>query len=333
MSTFKLSKFELLPLDITKYIILKLDVKDFSSLCKVSKTCSKYFTKEIVANVLHKKKDMEVHDYTLHQLRILYENVMFGKKRIVHKYNRTVIITDNGKAFITKSTDVLCMIDGLENIIRADIGTNFEVFLTKDGKVYIYGDATNVINLIPMDDEPMMLLGINNAVDVSADEGYIIILLSNGEIMILGSSPEHDFFSQPFIFKDAKDAQSVVVRQSSFYFGSSDGIYKIIPYAETIKVDNKPNRNKNFISRSSENYKLLLLNKDGEVFIEGNISEKVFKPLVAKKNSYYKLKDLHNIIYIKNCDDKMFFVDINRNIIMLSFDGYEMSYSLVDLDL
>jgi hypothetical protein len=212
-----------IPEDVIRYVVIQTDVEDIFELCKVSINFN-----IICRRVLYDKipTKLDISNYSLKQIKILYKNITFGTKRIVTDYSKTLIVKNNGKVYVTGliNESFICeprLIENLSNVIKVDISTELDVFLTKDGKVYICGNTDYIIDLPKH--KVCQIPNINNAIDISADDEKIFILLSDGTIRLLEGSFNRPLDEDPLIKLDIKEIVSI---NGSYFLSKDNKFYK-----------------------------------------------------------------------------------------------------------
>jgi len=337
--------------------MLKTDIKDLFSLCITSKRLN-IFCQSIISEKLSKETELDTSNYTLKQLRILYENKIFGTKRIIIKYDGTLFVKDNGDVYIMglygEGSNSPRVIEDLKNVIKADNAGYFEVFLTKDGKVYVSGEVENLTD--NTDEEANLVPNINNAVDISADEEKLLVLLSDGTVTILTTDQEDEI-----TIPNVKDIISVYQNGNISYFLTKNGkIYKIDGYFDMEEIpinnvktfqeingcltitqinngklnvlyyDRKYNKfnnydigNLNIIDIEPLENAALLLDNNGDVYLIGETSTKQYELLTenSKSTTPIKINGLKNIIYMSVSYNDSFFVDVNKNVYVLGLNS------------
>jgi len=293
---------DILPDDIIKCVMLKSDIKNIFLLCG---TCKKLnsFCQPMVSEILSAKTGLNTRNYTLKQLHILYLNNSFGDKRIVYKYGRTLIVKNNGEVFIMGLIDgkQCCepkIVKDIKDVIKADIGEYFEVFLTKEGKVYTSNDICNIV-LHPGIKQKLNLI-LDDVINISAGGNYILMLLSDGRVMGIGSNYSNQLgiknkqiILEPTLIPNLKNiVEFGTVTCTSYFVSNDDKIYQSHINSEIKELISIVNINK-FLTNIINVTILQLVNE--------KLHPVIFNTDPWKENTKYTIDSNLNIINISTC--------------------------------
>lgn len=219
------------------------------------------------------------------------------------------MVKDNGEVYGTgvfrsMGSPVPTIIKDIKNVSKVDIGSNFMVFLTKNGKIYIYGYMEGIVN-----NNILRLENSFNVIDVIAGDLYILILLSNGEVMGLGLNLHNRLgfgniknILNPTIIPNLENIILVTAYEEVSYFLTNEGNVLNIK-GEPIKIHIESESIKSIIFR---NNKLLIRDNNFKYFeIRGRKYKQIDK---------YGINNLSNIIDISIKKDGMLILDNNGDV-------------------
>jgi len=313
-----------LPDDIIKYIMLKTDIKYLNSLCDTCKRFKQFNRNILLENI---NTELDINNYTLKQLRILYENIKFGTKRIITEYARTFIVKDNGEVCTMgiiddKSGSHPRIIKNIKDVIKVDTNGCCEIYLTKDGKVYISGSMEDIFNI----DELYLLPDINNAIDISVGNNYILILLSNGKVMGFGSNDcnqlgiiNRDIVLNPILIPILENIVNIQASGHTSYFLSKEGtVYRSCSMAGLLKFIDLDNVKRMFPAQNSD----IIVSKINN----GKLDLQMFW---IRKNitiEHSKMEINFNMIDVSAFENSILYLDNNGDV-YVTYDGMGRVFS------
>jgi hypothetical protein len=338
-----------LPQDVIKCIMLQMrigDILTFGTTCKNFNNN----TYNIFSIILSDMTGLDTNNYSIRELKILYMNKTFGEKRIVSKYGRTCIVTSTGKVYKNSTLEI---IHGLGNILKVDIGLLYEIFLSKDGKVYVSRNYGYM---------PELVKDVDDAIDITAGSLYFFILLRNGNILKV----EDETVTIPL---DVKNIIKIETFSKQLFFISSDNklytylddcvkpildnVKKVFTFPTTITTlelengnfsvfENKKRceSNYNIIDISVSLKTILYLDNNGHVYVTGDIDRYLWKNVEGYQDcpSYLfainnkkmsRIIGLENIIFIYNSYSGWFFVDSKYKLYVMAVIDYTTELKLL----
>lgn len=282
-----LNIFDILPQDISKIIIDKLDIHSIRLICEISQNFANFcrlHLQPLLKQNLKCSTTINIDNYNLKQLLHLCKS--HQEPNIVIKYYRSLILK-NGMIYKDDKK-----IFDLDDIIQLTVSDYHGMLLTSDGEVYAFG-KNNYGQLglgHHFDCEiPQLVPNIYDITSISVSSQHSMLLTAEGNVYV----------TQNFVFSLLDKVSNIVQisagNEHSLLLSADNNVYI---YQDGKTMNLLTDKNIKLVSTGSNHS--LLLDKDGLVYCYGN-NRYGQLGLGTKKNDINRVElipNLTNIVYI-----------------------------------
>lgn len=183
-----LNIFDMLPRDVSQFIVSELDIHSIQLICEISCNFSKFcraHLQPILIKNLKCKTDIIINNFSMKQLIYLTKNLNKHTKKnlnILCKYH-SLILKDN-KIY---DGDNVIHPEIFDDIIQLATSNNHALVLTSEGEVYVFGN--NNFGQLGLNhnfdcDIPQLIDEISDVIYISVSDKHSMLLTSDNKVYI-----------------------------------------------------------------------------------------------------------------------------------------------------
>jgi hypothetical protein len=322
-----------LPNEIIVRILLMTN--DFRKFCSLSSKFNSICNNEFIPYLrekLEQNTGLKLDKYSKEQLFYLEQQQKYRYKTRLASGNSFVLLISEGKVYSCgsnmagalglgddiESTDIPTEIPDLDNIVEVAVGYNHSLALTKDGKVYGFGDNDGQLGIINLEysRSPVLISNLKDVISVVATKNTSFVLTKEGNVYLFGEKIGGE--EKGIILQD-KLKNIIQIAADNDILLALDINGNVHKYDYIRGIINQINYRKkiNYIAIGSSAWFALDINNNiySNGFVYGDIPSNEFKDLDIKRifisPSYYE--DTRDNFYILNEVGNCYRINVNKN--------------------